>query len=104
MFKNASYSLSTCVERTAIVKAVSEGVQSFQTIAITSDVELGFTAPCDSCQQTLAEFGPDLDVYLINTKNESKIYKLRDLLPTALISKEEDADTAKDLIVEMIEQ
>ncbi|CAF1375479.1 unnamed protein product [Adineta steineri] len=34
-------------------------------------------------QITLAEFGLDLDVYLINPKNESKVYKLRELLPIA---------------------
>ncbi|CAF1045668.1 unnamed protein product [Rotaria sp. Silwood1] len=83
--ENASYPLSTCAERTAIVKAVSEGEQSFQTIAITWNVELDFTGPCGSCRQTLAEFGLDLDVYLINTKNESKIYKFQDLLPIAFI-------------------
>ncbi|CAF3792987.1 unnamed protein product [Rotaria sp. Silwood1] len=81
--ENASYPLSTCAERTVVVKAVSEGEKSFQKIVITSDVELGFTGPCGSCRQTLAEFGLDLDVYLINTKNESKVYKLRDLLPIA---------------------
>jgi cytidine deaminase len=48
-----------------------------------SDVEKGFTGPCGSCRQTLAEFGLDLDVYLLNPKNESKMYKLRELLPIA---------------------
>ncbi|CAF3247062.1 unnamed protein product, partial [Rotaria sp. Silwood2] len=68
--ENASYPLSTCAERTTIVKAVSEGEQSFQTIATTWDVELGFIGPYGSCRQTLAEFGLGFDVYLINTKNE----------------------------------
>jgi len=36
--ENASYPLATCAERTALVKAVSEGEMSFQTIAITSYV------------------------------------------------------------------
>ncbi|CAF4376791.1 unnamed protein product, partial [Rotaria sp. Silwood2] len=81
--ENASYPLSTCAERTALVKAVSEGEISFEKIVITSDVESGFTGPCGSCRQTLAEFGLDLDVYLVNPKNESKQYKLRELLPIA---------------------
>ncbi|CAF4420948.1 unnamed protein product [Rotaria socialis] len=81
--ENASYALATCAERTAVVKAVSEGEKSFKKLAITSDVELGFTGPCGSCRQTLAEFGLDLDVYLVNAKNESKLYKLQELLPIA---------------------
>lgn len=36
--ENAAYPLGTCAERTALVKAVSEGENSFQTIAITSYV------------------------------------------------------------------
>ncbi|CAF1470896.1 unnamed protein product [Rotaria magnacalcarata] len=81
--ENASYALATCAERTAVVKAVSEGEKSFKKLAITSDVESGFTGPCGSCRQTLAEFGLDLDVYLVNTKNESKLYKLQEILPIA---------------------
>ncbi len=46
-------------------------------------MEVGFTGPCGSCRQTLAEFGLDLDVYLVNPKNESKLFTLRDLLPFA---------------------
>jgi cytidine deaminase len=34
--ENAAYPLGTCAERTAVVKAVSEGESSFQKIAITS--------------------------------------------------------------------
>ena len=34
--ENAAYPLSTCAERTAVVKAVSEGEMSFEKIAITS--------------------------------------------------------------------
>ena len=34
--ENASYALATCAERTAIVKAVSEGEKTFTKIAITS--------------------------------------------------------------------
>ena len=34
--ENASYALATCAERTAIVKAVSEGETTFTKIAITS--------------------------------------------------------------------
>ncbi|CAF5001295.1 unnamed protein product [Rotaria magnacalcarata] len=81
--ENAAYPLSTCAERTAVVKAVSDGEKSFKKIAITSDVEVGFTGPCGSCRQTLAEFGLDIDVYLISPKNEAKMYSLRDLLPIA---------------------
>ncbi|CAF0753696.1 unnamed protein product [Adineta ricciae] len=83
--ENASYALATCAERTAIVKAVSEGEKTFTKIAITSDVETGFTGPCGSCRQTLAEFGLDLEVYLVNSKNQSKLYTLRELLPIAFV-------------------
>jgi cytidine deaminase len=34
--ENVSYALSTCAERTAVVKAISEGENSFTKIAITS--------------------------------------------------------------------
>jgi cytidine deaminase len=37
--ENAAYPLATCAERTALVKAVSEGEKFFQTIAITSYVD-----------------------------------------------------------------
>ncbi|CAF1144725.1 unnamed protein product [Adineta ricciae] len=81
--ENASYPLSTCAERTAIVKAVSEGETNFQAIAITSDVDAGYCGPCGACRQTIAEFGLDIDVYLLNPQNECKMFKFRELLPFA---------------------
>ncbi|CAF1479881.1 unnamed protein product [Rotaria sp. Silwood1] len=98
--ENTSYPLSTCAERTIVVKAVSEGEKSFQKIVITSDVEIGFIGPCGSCRQTLAEFGLDLDVYLINIKNESKMYKLRDLLPVAFIPHDLEKSRANHYVIE----
>ncbi|CAF5147245.1 unnamed protein product [Rotaria sp. Silwood1] len=97
--ENASYALATCAERTALVKAVSEGEHSFEKIAITSDVESSFTGPCGSCRQTLAEFGLDLDVYLVNPKNESKHFKLRELLPLAFTPRDlQKSRTSHDII------
>lgn len=50
----------------------------------------GFTKPCGSCRQTLAEFGLDLHVYTVNLENQSQMYTLDELLPGAF--------TPKDLI------
>ena len=54
--ENASYGASICAERTAIVKAVSEGAASISAIAITSDSD-DLTFPCGICRQVIAEFG-----------------------------------------------
>jgi cytidine deaminase len=63
-----------------------------------SDVEIGFTGPCGSCRQILAEFDLDLDIYLINPKNESKMYKLRELLPIAFTPRDlEKPRTSHDI-------
>ena len=53
------------------------------TLTFLRDVETGFTGPCGSCRQTLAEFGLDIEVHLVNTQNQSKCVPLRELLPMA---------------------
>lgn len=63
--ENGAYSPSVCAERTAICKAVSEGFQSFSTVAVVAFQEDYFTAPCGACRQTLSEFAPsDITVYM----------------------------------------
>ncbi|HBM81251.1 MAG TPA: cytidine deaminase, partial [Clostridiaceae bacterium] len=52
--ENASYGVTNCAERTAIFKAVSEGVKDFISIAINSDSDM-FVLPCGVCRQVMAE-------------------------------------------------
>ncbi|HKI84761.1 MAG TPA: cytidine deaminase [Candidatus Krumholzibacteria bacterium] len=80
--ENASFGLSVCAERTAIFKAVSEGVRSFEAIAIaTRAPEL--TPPCGACRQVLQEFAPQLAVVLVNEKGDTAQYQLSELMPFA---------------------
>jgi len=58
--ENAAYGNSYCAERTALVKAVSEGCRRFVRIAIVSSGSAPY--PCGACRQSLMEFAPDLEV------------------------------------------
>lgn len=64
-----------------------------------SDVASGFTGPCGSCRQTLAEFGLDMEVHLVNPQNQSKSYRLGELLPIAFTPRDlEKSRTTHDII------
>ncbi|KAJ7607374.1 cytidine deaminase [Roridomyces roridus] len=66
---NASYSETICAERTAIVKAVSDGFKSFAALAVVADVDR--ISPCGLCRQVIREFcAPDMLVLLIGTLEE----------------------------------
>ena len=47
--ENASYSLTICAERTAVFKAVSEGVTKFKAIAVAGSADEDFSKPCPPC-------------------------------------------------------
>lgn len=80
--ENASYGLSICAERSALVKAVSQGLRKFKRMAIVADMPSP-VAPCGMCRQMLIEFAPDLELILANLKGQSKTVKLSELLPMA---------------------
>jgi cytidine deaminase len=82
-----SYSLTICAERTAVFKAFSEGERKFKAIAIASDSP-SYCPPCGSCRQVLLDLCGNIDVVMINHKNELKILKLNDLLPLAFGDKD----------------
>ena len=61
--ENASYPAGICAERTALVKAVSEGVRAFETLVIATD---NGGSPCGVCRQMLYEFAPGLRVVTVD--------------------------------------
>jgi cytidine deaminase len=78
--ENASYGLTMCAERVAVFKAVSEGLSDFEAVAVVADSKR-LTAPCGPCRQILWEFCGDIVVYMSNTKGQTRVMRLRDLLP-----------------------
>ncbi len=79
--ENASFGLSNCAERTAIFKAISEGVKDFDALYVFGETEEPIS-PCGACRQVLAEFCPaDMPVYLISKDDKVKETSVEGLLP-----------------------
>ena len=79
--ENAAYGSTICAERTALVKAVSEGYTSgFSAIAIAGQGE-DHCWPCGSCRQMLYEFAPNLTVLAVRKDGSFRRAILSDLLP-----------------------
>jgi len=79
--ENAAYPSTICAERTAVVKAVSEGERQFVAIAVSS---ANGGSPCGACRQVLAEFGLDTAVLLVDGAGTiTERTTLRELLPHA---------------------
>ena len=78
--ENAAYGSTICAERTAVVKAVSEGHRDdFVRIAIVGRSE-DYCWPCGSCQQVLFEFAPDLECLIARGDGDYVKLPLRELL------------------------
>lgn len=78
--ENASYGLAICAERTAYVKAVSEGERAFVAIAVVTE---NGGAPCGACRQFMAEFGLDTWVIIADSTRRYEITTVGALLPQA---------------------
>ena len=79
--ENAAYGSTICAERTALVKAVSEGHRDdWQRIAVVGN-SADYCWPCGSCRQMLYEFAPDLTVLVARGDHEFVTLSLKDLLP-----------------------
>lgn len=84
--ENAAYSPTVCAERTAFVKAVSEGEREFTAIAIIGGkdgVPSSYLSPCGVCRQVMAEFCNPQDFYIILARSEEDywLYSLEELFP-----------------------
>lgn len=79
--ENSAYGSTICAERTALVKAVSEGRRDdFIAIAIAGNCA-DYCWPCGACRQMLYEFAPDLRVICANRDHDFVSLPLRELLP-----------------------
>ena len=80
--ENAALGDTICAERTACVKAVSEGQTKFRRIAIYADSE-NWCTPCGSCRQFLSEFARENDMEVLCAKAGGRYvsYKLSELMP-----------------------
>ena len=84
--ENAAYTPTNCAERTAIFKAVSEGVREFDAICIVGGKEgilTAYTAPCGVCRQVMMEFcQPETFQIILAVDEENyKVCSLRELFP-----------------------
>lgn len=77
--ENSSYGATICAERTAMVKAISEGCREFDSIAIAGNG--GTSWPCGICRQFMYEFCPDIRVISGEGEDDLKVYTLKELLP-----------------------
>jgi cytidine deaminase len=78
----ASYGLTCCAERTAVFKAVSEGVRSFRAVAVVTGAEEP-TSPCGACRQVLWDQCRDIAVVMATTGGRLEETTLATLLPRA---------------------
>ncbi|HEM6204434.1 TPA: cytidine deaminase [Streptococcus suis] len=79
--ENASFGLTNCAERTAIFKAISEGVKDFSEIIIYGETEKPIS-PCGACRQVMAEFfDKDLKVTLVAKDKSTVEMTVGELLP-----------------------
>jgi len=82
--ENVSFGLTLCAERTALVKAVSDGMREFIALAVVGGDQTP-AAPCGACRQVLAEFcAPDMPVFYARlTGGQSIATTVGALLPQA---------------------
>lgn len=83
--ENASFGLTLCAERTALVQAVLAGVREMDTVVVLTDSSPP-ASPCGMCLQSLVEFCSEparVRVVLVNDQGQRRDLSLAELLPHA---------------------
>ena len=84
--ESASYGLTCCAERVALFNALTSGRKDFVAIAVVARIA-GGPMPCGACRQLLAEYAPDAQVYVADSRKIKvvKQFSARQLLPGAFL-------------------
>ena len=79
--ENSAFGSTICAERTALVKAVSEGHRDdFVALAVVGN-SADYCWPCGACRQMLYEFAPGLRLLVANREHDYVTLSLEELLP-----------------------
>ena len=85
--ENASYGLSICAERVALFSALSQGKRpvslAVSCVDAQSNDSAGSRMPCGACRQFLSEFGPDLEIIILEADGSLSHHSIGELLPYA---------------------
>lgn len=79
--ENAAFGSTICAERTALLKAVSEGHRADWVAIAIAGRGADYCWPCGSCRQMLYEFAPKLRVLAARGDGDFRAAILSDLLP-----------------------
>ena len=78
--ENATFGLTICAERVALVKALSDGRRDFVALVVSADAARP-TPPCGACRQLLWEYCGDIPVIIANARDVTMRTSLGALLP-----------------------
>jgi homotetrameric cytidine deaminase len=80
--ENASYSLTICAERSAVVRAIAQHGAPLRIVAVAvTNLNNAPSSPCGACRQVLAEFMSPNGLVLFPFDGTTQIHTLAELLP-----------------------
>ncbi len=78
--ESSSYGLTCCAERVAIYRAVAEGYNTFQALAVATE---DGGSPCGACRQVIMDICGDIPVYISDKHGNVRSLSGKELLPDA---------------------
>ncbi len=78
--ENASYGLTVCAERNALIAAFLAGERNYLALAVMADSSTP-VFPCGACLQVIRELAGNIKIISSNLEGPGKVFMLKDLYP-----------------------